>query len=107
MTSDFSHATGAAGITVASAGIYEVRFSVSAVEENQMAIAINAAVVPGTIYGAGAGTQQNSGQAIIAIPAGASLTIVNHSSPAAATLETLAGGTQANTNASVTIEQLG
>ncbi len=35
------------------------------------------------------------------------LTVVNHSSAAAVTLQTLSGGTQTNVNASVVIEQLG
>jgi hypothetical protein len=60
----------------------------------------------GTIYGSGAGTQQNTGQAIFTLAAGDVLTVRNHSSAAAVTLQTLAGGTQSNANASV-VEKLG
>jgi hypothetical protein len=107
MSSGISHPPGAAGITVADAGIYDVQFSVSAVQANQFAVAVNGVVVPSTIYGSGAGLQQNVGQAIIAVPALGVLTIVNHTSAAAVTLQVAAGGTQADTNASVVIEQVG
>ena len=52
------------------------------------------------------GTQQNIGQAIITLAAGDSLTLVNHTSAAAVTLQTLAGGTQVNVNASLVIKKL-
>ncbi|MBO1911647.1 hypothetical protein J4G37_43510, partial [Microvirga sp. 3-52] len=63
-------------------------------------------VVPGTVYGAGAGTQQNNGQAIFTIAAGDTLTLRNHSSAAAVGLASVIGGTQANVNASVVIKKL-
>jgi hypothetical protein len=64
-------------------------------------------VVPGTVYGSGAGTQQNNGQAIVAIAAGGILTVRNHTSSAAVGLATPIGGTQESTNASVAIEKIG
>ena len=67
-----THATGAAGITLVAAGTYAITFSVSGAEPNQMGIFINGVSVPGTIYGSGAGTQQNAGQAILTVPAGPS-----------------------------------
>jgi hypothetical protein len=61
----------------------------------------------GSGYGSGAGTQQNYGQAIIAVAAGDILTLRNHTSAAAVTLQTLAGGTQTNNvNASILIKKL-
>jgi hypothetical protein len=71
-----------------------------------MALFDNGTLIPGTIYGSGAGTQQNTGQAIITVAAGDVVTVRNHTSSAAVTLQTLAGGTQTNTNASVVIEEL-
>ena len=71
-----------------------------------MSLFVNGAVVPGTTYGSGAGTQQNIGQAILTLAAGNVLTVVNHSSAAAVGLAALIGGTQATANASVTIEKL-
>jgi hypothetical protein len=97
---------GTAGINLVNAGTYKITFSVSGVEPSQMALFDNGAPVPGTVYGSGAGTQQNIGQAIITVAAGDVLTIRNHSSAAAVTLQTLAGGTQTNVNASITIEKL-
>jgi len=73
-----------------------------------MALFDNGALIPGTIYGSGAGDEQNTGQAIFTAAAGDVLTVVNHSTTGGApvTLQTNAGGTQTNVNASVTIEKL-
>jgi len=62
---------------------------------------------PSSIYGSGAGTQQNNGQTTLTLAAGTTINLVNHSSAAAVTLQTLAGGTQTNVNASVRIELVG
>lgn len=91
-------------IAVTHLGNYEVTFSVSGVEPNQFALFINGVLATGTVYGSGAGTQQNKGQATLALAAGDILTLRNHSSAAAVTLQTLAGGTQKNVNASVVIK---
>jgi hypothetical protein len=72
-----------------------------------MAITVNGTVAAGSIYGSGAGTQQNNGQVILRLSAGDVMTIRNHSSASAVTLQTLAGGTQQNANASIAIEKLG
>jgi hypothetical protein len=101
-----THDPGTTQIAVTNPGSYEVTFSVSGVEPNQFALFLNGALVTGTVYGSGAGTQQNNGQAIIALAAGDVLTLRNHSSAAAVTLQTLAGGTQTNVNASVVIKKL-
>lgn len=82
-------------------------FSVSSVEPSQFAIFVDGILAAGTVYGSGAGTQQNSGQAILSLSAGDVLTVRNHSSAAAVTLQTLAGGTQTNVNASIVIERIG
>ena len=101
-----THDPGTTQIAVSNPGKYEVAFSVSGVESNQFALFLNGALVMGAVYGSGAGTQQNNGQAIIALAAGDVLTLRNHSSSAAVTLQTLAGGTQTNVNASVVIKKL-
>jgi hypothetical protein len=71
-----------------------------------MALFVDGVLVSGTVTGSGAGTQQNTGQAILPIAAGAVLTIRNHTSSAAVDLQTLSGGTQANANASIAIEKV-
>ncbi|CAG9610717.1 hypothetical protein NEOCIP111885_04493 [Pseudoneobacillus rhizosphaerae] len=77
------------------------------VEPNQFALFLNGTTeVPGTVYGTGAGTQQNNGQAILVISTFDVLTLRNHSSAAAVILQTLAGGTQTNVNASIVIKKL-
>jgi hypothetical protein len=112
MTSGITHAAGTPGIALLTAGDYKVTFSVSATEPNQVALFLNGSVVNGAIYGSGAGTQQNTGQAIVRVAAGdvvaggAVLTVRNHSTTAAIGLASVIGGTQANANASVLIEKL-
>lgn len=71
-----------------------------------MALFVNGALMLSTIYGSGAGTQQNTGQAIVTVTAGDVLTVRNHTSAAAVGLASVIGETQANTSASVAIEKL-
>lgn len=101
-----THDPGTAQIAVTNPGKYEVSFSVTCVEPNQFALFLNGAAVIGTVYGSGAGTQQNNGQAIIALATDDVLTLRNHSSAAAIGLQNLAGGTQSNVNASVVVKKL-
>jgi hypothetical protein len=105
-TAGITHAPGSDTISVTSAGDYQITFSVSGVEPDQFGLFVNGAPVADTIYGSGAGTQPNVGQAILTLAAGDAITLVNHSSSAAVTLQTLDGGTQTNVNASVLIERL-
>jgi hypothetical protein len=106
ITPGITHAPGTSSILITTPGNYEVTFSVSCVEPNQFALFLNGALVAGTVYGSGAGTQQNKGQALLTIAAGDVLTLRNHSSASAITLQTLAGGTQTNVNASIVIKKL-
>jgi len=106
MTAGITHTPSSAGITLVNAGTYKVTFSVSGTEANQVALFVNGTVVDGSIYGSGAGTQQNTGQVLIVASAGDVLTLKNHTSAAAFGLASDIGGTQANVNASVAIEKL-
>ncbi|AHH01915.1 collagen like minor tail [Pithovirus sibericum] len=101
-----THAPGTSTITLGNAGNYAVWFSESGVEPNQFTLYQNGAPVAGSTYGSGAGTQINSGMVILTASAGDVLTVRNHTSSAAVTLQTLAGGTVANSNASVLIQQI-
>ncbi len=105
-TAEIIHTPGTPITIVTTAGDYEVTFTVSGVEPNQFTLFLNGSPIPFTVYGSGAGTQQNNGQAIITLAAGDSLTLVNHTSAAAVTLQTLAGGTQVNVNASLVIKKI-
>lgn len=102
----FTHNAGQSEITITASGMYEIAFSVTAVESNQFAIFVNGALLPGSVYGSGAGTQQNNGQAIATLAAGDIISLRNHTSAAAVTLQTLAGGTNTNTNASIMIKKV-
>ena len=105
--SGFTHTAGSASITVESGGNYLLDFSISGTEPNQFSLFDNASPVAGTTYGSGAGTQQSGGQVVVSLAAGDVLTLVNHSSAAAVGLASDIGGTQANVNASLVIEELG
>ncbi|MBA3815309.1 MAG: hypothetical protein H0X29_02085 [Parachlamydiaceae bacterium] len=106
ISSGFTHAPGTSTIMFTNAGIYKVEFSISGVEPNQFTMFLNGAAVSGATYGSGAGTQQNCGQMIWTMSAGDVLTLRNHTSTAAVTLQTLSGGTVFNANASISILKL-
>jgi hypothetical protein len=106
ITAGITHVGGSSQITLTNSGTYEIAFLVSTVEPNQFAVFVNGAAVVSSIFGSGAGTQQNNGQVILALGAGDVITLVNHSSSAAVTLQTLAGGTQISVNASILIRKL-
>lgn len=106
LNSGFTHVAGGAQVTVNSAGVFEASFTVSGVEPNQFALFLDGVVIPGSIYGSGAGTQINNGFVIFAASAGSVITVQNYSSASAVTLQTLAGGTQSNSNASLKIIKL-
>ncbi|MCW2764228.1 MAG: hypothetical protein JWO11_187 [Nocardioides sp.] len=101
-----THTPGTSPLVVSTAGVYSVRFVVSAVEPNQFALFVNGAEAPGSVFGSGSGTQQNVGEVLVMLSAGDVLTLRNHTSAAAVTLQTLAGGTQTNVSASITIGQI-
>ena len=107
-TAGITHAPGSSGIVILGAGDYKVTFSVSGTEPNQFGLFLNGAMVPGTVYGSGAGTQQNSGQVIVTIQANDVLTLRNHTSAAAVTLAAAPpiGGTVSAVNASVLLQKL-
>lgn len=106
LTPGITHTPGTDVIGLVDAGDYEVTFSASGVEPSQFTLFLNGVAIPGTTYGSGAGTQQNVGQVIFTAPAGATLELRNFSSAAAVTLQTNAGGTETNVNASLVIEKL-
>jgi len=106
LTPGIIHAPSSTTIGIVNAGVYKVDFSVSGTQPNQFALFLNGALVPGTIYGSGAGTQQNTGQAIFTIGSGDVITLRNHSSSSAVGLASVIGGTQANVNASISILKL-
>jgi hypothetical protein len=106
LTAGLAHTTGSSDITLTSSGIYKITFCLSTVEPSQYTAFLNGVAITGATYGSGAGTQQNTGQVIVAAGAGDILTIRNYTSAAATTLQPLAGGTQASVNASAIIEKL-
>jgi hypothetical protein len=101
-----THEPSAAEIRVLAAGIYTIAFSISGTEPSQFAIFKNGRLVPGSVYGSGAGTQQNNGQITLELTVDDVLTLVNYSSAAAVTLPSVAGGRQANVNAAVNIQKI-
>lgn len=106
MSQAVSHQPGSAQIQIDAAGTYEVRFIVSGSEPSQFGLTVRDEVVPGSTYGSGAGTQQNTGSVIVALERGETLTLRNVGSDAAVTLANAIGGKQQTVNASVTITRL-
>jgi hypothetical protein len=107
ISAGFTHIAGTASINVVNAGTYNIIFSVSGVEPNQFSLFVNGAptsVV--TVYGSGAGTQQNTGFGTVVLGAGDVVTVRNHTSAAAVTFQTLAGGTQINANAAISLQRV-
>ena len=100
----FTHFAGTSTIEVDVGGTYKVSFSVTGVQPNQFTVFDNGAPVAGTTYGSDTG--QTNGQAIIQILQGDTMTLRNHTSISAVTLETAAGGAAVNVNASMTLERL-
>jgi hypothetical protein len=101
-----SHIPGTAPIILDSCGDYAIWFTVAAVEQNQFTLYKNNAPVGGSTYGSGDVTQPNSGMVIITAEEGDVLTLRNHTSQAAVTLQIQAGGSQINANASILIYKL-
>lgn len=101
-----THGIGAQQIVVSATGIYEVNWIVSGVESNQFGLFVNGTSATGSVFGSGAGTQQNSGQVILALSAGDVVTLRNHSSAAVVTLQPVAGGGQTSVNAAILLRKL-
>lgn len=110
ITSAFTHTPGAAEILINVPGDYYISFSVSGDITNQFALFNGGVLVPGTIYGSDDANQQNTGQVVLTVDTvPATLTVRYHTNvvPLTVTLQTPAGGTQANDTASVFIQKLG
>ncbi len=101
-----AHAAGFATVLLTSAGTYKFTYTVSGTTANQFDIFVNGVADTSSIYGTGVGNTPNVGQAIITVPAGADITLVNHTSAGPIILATTLGGLSINTNASILIEQL-
>lgn len=100
------HTPSSPSISISTAGVYSIGFSVSSVQANQFTLFVNGVPQPSAVYGSGAGTQQTDGQVVLSLAAGSVLSLVNHSSASAVTLASLVGGTQATVNASIFINRL-
>ena len=87
-------------------GTFEIDFSVTAVEPNQFGIYVNSLPIASSVYGSGAGTQQNDGTTIVSLSVGDVVALRNPSTSSAITLQTLAGGTETNVNAAITFRRL-
>lgn len=91
---------------VGSAGTYKITWSLSAAEPGAMAVFINGAKAAGSVYGSGAGTQQNNGQTLLLLSDGDVVSLRTDNCPAALTLQ-LAGTTDtAMIVASILLEKI-
>jgi hypothetical protein len=83
-----------------------ITYSVSGTEPNQFALFVNGRIVKASVYGSGAGTQQNYEQVIVELRAENVLTLVNVTGASAVGLASRIGGDKANVNASITLLKL-
>ena len=104
--SGISHENGSAEIGIRSSGIYLISYSVSGTEPNQFALFVNGKILEQSVYGSGAGTQQNNGQVIVELGEKDSITLVNVSGDKAVELASKIGGDKVNVNASITLLKL-
>ena len=93
-------------VVISSSGLYLITYSVSGTEPNQFAFFKSGRLLDGSIYGSGAGTQQNNGQIIVELRAEDIVTLVNVTGATAIGLASKIGGDQVNVNASITILKL-
>lgn len=93
-TSGLTTVAGSGDIVVGAGagGVYEINYNVTGAEPNAFAIHINGIKAAGSVYGSGAGTQQNDGFALLALVAGDVVSLRSDNAPAAITLQ-LAGTT--------------
>ena len=104
--SGISHTDRAAEIGISSSGIYLISYSVSGTEPNQFALFVNERVLEQSVFGSGAGTQQNNGQIIVELSEKDNITLVNVSGDKAVGLASKIGGDKVNVNASITFLKL-
>lgn len=85
-------ASGDITVGAGAGGIYEINWNVSGAEPNAFAIFINGIKAAGSVYGSGAGTQQNDGFTLLTLIAADVVSLRSDNAPAAITLQ-LAGTT--------------
>lgn len=101
-----THTAGTATIQIGNAGTYAIWFYVGAAEPNQFALYLNGTPISGSLYGSGDNTQGNNGVVIFTAAENDTITLRNHTSAAAVSLDDTIGGTQINANASILIQRL-
>lgn len=106
ITAGITHSPGTDLITIVNSGDYSIWFIITCVEPNQFTLFQNGSPISDGTYGSGAGIQPGPGMIIITASAGDVLTLRNHTSASAVTLQTLAGGTSTNVNASILIQKI-
>ena len=94
---------GSPDITIESAGIYAVWYTVTGAEANQFTLFRNDNPVPGSTYGTDTTNTGYSGMVIINAAAGDKLTLKNFTSTGTVNLNNSAGGTETGVSASVMI----
>jgi len=92
-------------VQIVDPGVYELHFLVDVNEQNQFGITVNGAVLAFGIYGQELINAQNAGRLILAVNAGAILTLRNLSGGAVA-LQATAGGANPSITASLLIVKL-
>jgi|GEM_PF-404911 len=102
-----SHDANTDTITIETAGIYAVWYTVTGLEPNQFTLYQNGNPVPGSIYGAREANSSYTGIVIVNASAGDQITLRNHTSAGPVQLDNAAGGTQTGVSASIMLIRIG
>ncbi len=105
ISAGITHIAGSASTTLTNAGTYSFSYIVSGIAANQFTLFLNGVPVASTTYGTLAGSL-TVGHAIMIVPGGSIITLVNRTSTVSPVVLTTLGGSSAGVNASLLIEQL-
>lgn len=102
-----THEANTAPIIIESPGIYAVWYTITGADPGQFTLYRNETPVPGSTYGSRQIENNFGGMVIINAAAGDQITLRNHTSADAVTLDNAAGGTETGVSASILIIKIG
>jgi len=100
----FTYIPGDSAVLVNTAGVYKITYSVTSAQVNQFAIFVDGLIDLSTVYSVGGQYMQNTGQAIVTLPANVIITL-RSVSVTGLLLPVFLGGRQFNVNASLIMER--
>lgn len=102
-----THEANTAPVIIESPGIYAVWYTITGTDPGQFTLYRNETPVPGSTYGSRNTENNTTGMVIINAAAGDQITLRNHTSTDAVTLDNAAGGTETGVSASILLLKIG